>query len=293
MSLRVNYLEDKKILKIYAPPTRPDVLHPCDIQEDVAIAYGYNKIAKTVPILGTTGKELPVNKLSDLLRGVIAEAGYMEVLTWALVSRKENYDLLNRKDPGNEAVSLDKPKTKEFEVVRTNLLSSLFKVLLASKGVALPVKIFEVGHVAFIDETSDVGSRNRRHLSAIYSGKTSGLERIHALVDRIMLVNNIKWYGELTSEQKEQLSFTPSYEKKNPSSSSSLGKEGKYPTPGKEGTTSEKEIPKKKKKPQLPPKYVYYVDDGDDSTFFEGRRAYIYLNGKKNWKFWNCTSFSM
>ena len=38
--------EDK--LSLMAPPTRSDVLHACDIMEDVAIAYGYNNLTKHV-----------------------------------------------------------------------------------------------------------------------------------------------------------------------------------------------------------------------------------------------------
>ena len=36
-------------LRVSVPPTRPDVLHAADVKEDVAIAYGFNNIAKSVP----------------------------------------------------------------------------------------------------------------------------------------------------------------------------------------------------------------------------------------------------
>jgi len=264
-------------LEVYVPPTRPDIIHPCDIMEDVAIAYGYNKIPKTIPIMGTTGKELKVNKLSDLLRGVCAEAGYLEVLNWALVSRKENYDFLNRKDPGHEAVVLDKPKTKEFELVRTNLIGSLFKVLTASKGHPLPIKIFEVGDVSFITSTRDVGAQNERHLAAVHSGKTSGLERIHAFVDRIMLMNRIRFYGDLTDEEKKQLSFDPFEKKEQKQKQNNNGEEefSELLTKEEEQVLKENKYEKKKRT------YVYHYEDSDDETFFPGRRAYVYLNNIK------------
>lgn len=34
---------DNQTLKITVPVLRPDVLHPCDVAEDVAIAFGYNR----------------------------------------------------------------------------------------------------------------------------------------------------------------------------------------------------------------------------------------------------------
>lgn len=35
-------------LLVRVPPTRSDILHACDVMEDVAIAYGYNNLVKQV-----------------------------------------------------------------------------------------------------------------------------------------------------------------------------------------------------------------------------------------------------
>lgn len=37
------------------PPFRTDILQECDVAEDVCIAYGYNKIVKTLPSTFTIG----------------------------------------------------------------------------------------------------------------------------------------------------------------------------------------------------------------------------------------------
>ena len=34
----------RELLEVIVPPTRHDVLHACDIVEDVAIAFGYNNV---------------------------------------------------------------------------------------------------------------------------------------------------------------------------------------------------------------------------------------------------------
>ncbi len=89
-------------------PVRPDIIHPCDIWEDVAIAYGcvhyytsnhspthplthvwwcrFNKIAWTQPKVATTASQLPINQFSDQLRAEVARCGFNEALTFALVS---------------------------------------------------------------------------------------------------------------------------------------------------------------------------------------------------------------
>ena len=53
--------------------------------EDVAIAYGYNNIVKKVPQTVTAGAPQPLNKVTDLLRLEVANAGYTEILAFSLV----------------------------------------------------------------------------------------------------------------------------------------------------------------------------------------------------------------
>ncbi len=35
-----------------------DILHACDIVEDVAISYGFNKVARTISKTNTTGNQV-------------------------------------------------------------------------------------------------------------------------------------------------------------------------------------------------------------------------------------------
>jgi phenylalanyl-tRNA synthetase beta chain len=48
MGLESKVNKDKRI-EVNIPPTRSDILHACDIIEDVAIGYGFNNIQKTIP----------------------------------------------------------------------------------------------------------------------------------------------------------------------------------------------------------------------------------------------------
>lgn len=73
------------MVQVAIPATRQDILHACDIIEDVGIAFGYNNIKKTHPNALTIGQQLPLNKVSDQLRFEIARCGYTEALTFALV----------------------------------------------------------------------------------------------------------------------------------------------------------------------------------------------------------------
>lgn len=170
---------------VSVPPTRSDVLHACDVAEDVAIAYGYNEIPKRKP---ASLKPLPLNQLSDLIRMEIALSGYTEVLTWILCAHKENFSMLNRKDDGSTAVIIGNPRSADFEVVRTSLMAGILKTVGHNKDHPKPIKIFEVGDITLLDDSKDVRATNRRQLAALYCGANSGFELIHGLVDRIMEV---------------------------------------------------------------------------------------------------------
>jgi hypothetical protein len=50
------------------PPPPPRAAHACPLPQ--------------IPSAYTQGRELPINQVCDLLRGEVAMAGYMEVLTW-------------------------------------------------------------------------------------------------------------------------------------------------------------------------------------------------------------------
>eukprot|EP01083_Nonionella_stella_P075492 205264_1 len=198
MQLPAKYDPKTASISVEAPVSRSDILHSCDIQEDVAIAFGYNNIRKTLPRCYTIARQLPINKLSDLIRDNIAQAGFTEVLTWVLISRAENFSKLHRVDD-NSAVSIGNPKTKEFEVCRTSLLPGILKTTTHNLGrVSLPLCLFEVGDVVLLDDSVEVGARNERRLSALYCGQeTECFETIHGLLDRVMTLNGVKFVTQL------------------------------------------------------------------------------------------------
>lgn len=66
-------------------PIRPDILHPCDLVEDAAIAYGFDELKKSFPKTNTIAQPLPINKLTDLVRRECAMSGWVEALPLILV----------------------------------------------------------------------------------------------------------------------------------------------------------------------------------------------------------------
>ncbi|GAA5836651.1 hypothetical protein JCM11251_002687 [Rhodosporidiobolus azoricus] len=188
-------------IHVWVPPTRPDILHECDIMEEVAIAYGFDNLKKTFPQTNTVAKPFPPNKLSDTLRRLCSEASWTEVLPLILCSHDENFKFLNRKDPGDLAVVLANPKTIEYQIVRTSLLPGMLKTVRENRKHALPLRIFEVSDVVVKDPREERQARNVRRLGAVFCGRKAGFEVVHGLLDRLMLGLGIK---NLVSESSKE-----------------------------------------------------------------------------------------
>ena len=155
--------EDKKSVLVKVPCTRADILHECDIMEDVAIAFGYkNILAKCeAPRTLSYGKQQPREALRSLMRTELGLAGYTEMLTFSLCSTDEALKQCRREEPffGPGIVKIGNPRTVEFQVCRPSLLPGTLKTLNHSKDQPLPLKLFEVTDVVLKDPEHRIGAK--------------------------------------------------------------------------------------------------------------------------------------
>jgi phenylalanyl-tRNA synthetase beta chain len=82
---------DDNLVDVIVPPTRHDVIHAYDLYEELAVAYGYDNLEMTMPKEYVIAEQFQLNVLSDKLRDQVAQAGFTEAATFALVSRCLNY----------------------------------------------------------------------------------------------------------------------------------------------------------------------------------------------------------
>ncbi|CAH0723889.1 unnamed protein product, partial [Brenthis ino] len=181
-------------VRVRVPPSRHDVIHACDLYEDIAIAYGYNRIARRPCHVPAAGAQEPLNKLTEQFRQECAHAGYTETLTFTLCSKEDISTKLGRSIEELPAVHISNPKTLEFQVVRTTLLPGLLKTLASNKKMPLPLKLFEISDVVLKDETAETGARNVRRLCAAYCGRAAGFQHVHGLLDRVMAMLRQPWH---------------------------------------------------------------------------------------------------
>jgi phenylalanyl-tRNA synthetase beta chain len=202
MELKAKVL-NKDEIEVSAPITRSDILHPCDIAEDLAISYGYNNIPKQLTKTKTHGMQQPYNKLTDLFRNEMSMGGYVEFLTMALLSHKDMFTNLLKNEKDDKTVQILYSKTKEFEYIRSSLIPGILKSIEGNKANQLPFKIFEISDVVLIDKENETGASNRRKLCFAYANTTSAMEVVQGMVDLLM-----KKIGLIFNEEKADKRYT-------------------------------------------------------------------------------------
>ncbi|KAM0679694.1 phenylalanine--tRNA ligase subunit beta [Glugoides intestinalis] len=195
MMYKVHVGSDRLVVTI--PETRSDILHECDIFEDVAVAYGFNNFKIRTATIFTVGKETAQSRFSDKLRIEMALSGYTEVLTLTLLSKNENIVDLEM------AVSLSNPKSREYEVVRTSLLPGILKSISSNLHVKIPIKVFEIADVVLLDRGVEEGARNEKRACAVIAANKSYLEDVQGPLTQLFEKAGIKDYKyELFSDDR-------------------------------------------------------------------------------------------
>jgi len=81
---------DKEVL---IPAYRGDIIHPVDIVEAVAIAYGFENFNPTIPNIATIAEENKFEKFKSKIAEILVGLGMIETNTYH-ITNKEN---LNKK----------------------------------------------------------------------------------------------------------------------------------------------------------------------------------------------------
>jgi phenylalanyl-tRNA synthetase beta chain len=133
-------------VQVQIPCYRADIMHDWDLFEDVAIAYGYDRIQDLPPKTYTVGKPHPVQVNASLTREIFCGLGYLEVMPFTLTSEEIIYKNMQRPEhPG--VLRVMHPISIENTVVRTELLPLLLEFLTLNRHRELPQRLFSVGDV--------------------------------------------------------------------------------------------------------------------------------------------------
>lgn len=170
---------------VQVPAYRNDILHPVDLVEDVAIAYGYHNIVSSLVPTFTVGQETPRSRLMNRVRQAMTGHGFMEVLTLILSNESDQFEKLGRKN-GSEHVVLAHPISQDQTLIRTSLVPGLLDTLSVNTDQPLPQKIFEVGRISLLDPQEEVGAREHLRLACAVIGSRVDFSDVKAVAESLL-----------------------------------------------------------------------------------------------------------
>lgn len=178
-------------IEVFVPAYRVDILHRVDVYEDIAIAYGLNKLKPELPSVFTIGCANPLERLSARVREVMIGLGFVEVMRTILTNETKQFRRMNLKP--KSTVEIENPVSKEYTELRTWLLPSLLEVLAKNKHVAYPQKIFEVGDVVLPDGKAETKSLTLRRVAGAIAKTNANFAEIKAVTQTLLKNFGVKY----------------------------------------------------------------------------------------------------
>jgi phenylalanyl-tRNA synthetase beta chain len=187
----------RKTVEVLVPCYRIDIMHPVDIVEDVAVAYGYNRIEPLWRDLPTTGSANPLQRQLNTARDLMVGAGFQEILTNTLTNPQNLFVKMNREPIST--VELANPKVVTMTCMRNWLLPGLMEFLSVNQSVEFPQRIFELGKTTISDEAAEIKTRDEDWLAAASTHASAGFSEIKACIDALFRNLGVEYQIKPTS----------------------------------------------------------------------------------------------
>ncbi len=151
---QIKYLEKLDLVvkdgKVHVPTFRQDLLRLCDIAEEVARFYGYDKIPMTLPKGAATAGGLSENMiLEQIAADTCVSYGFCEAMTFSFESPKV-YDklMLKSDDPMRESIRISNPLGEDYSVMRRSAVGGMLTSLATNINRRnKDVRLFELANV--------------------------------------------------------------------------------------------------------------------------------------------------
>ncbi len=130
----------------YVPPYRVDVLNEQDVIEDIAIAYGYDRIMPLAVSGVSSGMSDQNADYENKMAYMMVGLGYTEAINSMLTSEEVNFQSMRAKANTDEYVTIADSKTSSITMLRTSVLPSLMQDIAASVNATMPQRLFEIGN---------------------------------------------------------------------------------------------------------------------------------------------------
>jgi len=182
---------ERGMVAVEIPCFRVDIMHPIDIVEDIAIAYGYNRIKPLWRKLPTTGGVKPEQGLLNVARELMVGLGFQEILTYTLTNPDNLFKKMNCKR--ERIIELANPKVQTLTCLRNWLLPSLIEFLSNNLHVEYPQKIFELDTVTLLDDKNETRTMDEERLAAVIVHANASFSEIKSALDAFFMNLGLEW----------------------------------------------------------------------------------------------------
>lgn len=171
------------------PAYRTDILHWIDLTEEIAIAYGYENFKPEIPEISTIASEDSVGKAKRIIGNILAGAGLLETSSFHLTTKKNikkmHYDF-------KEFIEVEDSKT-ERDILRMDMLTNLLQIISENSNAGYPQKIFEMGQVFSLDDSSDTGVKESENLAIAMIEEKMNFTELKQVVDYLFKMLDVKY----------------------------------------------------------------------------------------------------
>jgi phenylalanyl-tRNA synthetase beta chain len=190
----------RSVVRVRVPCYRIDIMHEVDLVEDVAIAYGYNKIRPLWRKLPTVGSVRTEQGLLDVARELMVGLGFQEVLTYTMTNPEMLFAKMNLKTQAEAAkmglgpaVEVANPKVQTLTCLRSWLLPCLMDFLGCNLHVEYPQRVFELGKVTVHDGKAETKTRDVDTLAAVSCHGCAGFSEAKSFLDAFFMNLGLLW----------------------------------------------------------------------------------------------------
>ncbi|HIH31945.1 TPA: phenylalanine--tRNA ligase subunit beta [Candidatus Woesearchaeota archaeon] len=176
--------------KAIIPGYRADILHPIDLIEDIAIAYGYENFESKISNAATVGAEKPIEVFNNKVRDILIGLGLIEVKNVHLTNKDYQCKLMNF---NVELVELDNSVNQDFNVLRYWMIPSVLETLRNNKHYEYPQNIFEIGNVFKINPQFETKVQESERLVIALCGNDVNYTKIKQYLDALMESMDLKY----------------------------------------------------------------------------------------------------
>lgn len=179
-----------QFLLVRSPAWRNDIMHPIDLIEDAAVAYGFENLPATLVPTFTVGQPRELEEHTGLARRILVGLGFHQVMTLGLTSEPAAFDKLGLardaellQQERRRAVRIENPISTDQTICRVSLLPGLLETFAINKQHDLPQCLFEVGDCCRVDPRAETGAREERWVAVAMIGTHVGFADIRAVCD--------------------------------------------------------------------------------------------------------------